>query len=97
MNSALKQFSMHVVFAKVIIRPASFIKACTSTSTNQMVIAAECSGAWRRGKAHEGKDADEKQVLFLVYMYTHVRGFIHLQDGACSKLSYTSAPWIQSA
>ena len=36
-NLALKQFQMPVVFAKVITQPASFIKACTSTSTKQMV------------------------------------------------------------
>ena len=37
MNLALKQFEMPVVFAKVTIQLASFIKACTSTSTKRMV------------------------------------------------------------
>lgn len=37
MNLALKQYWMPVVFAKVIILHASSTKACTSTSTRQMV------------------------------------------------------------
>lgn len=37
MNLALKQFQMPVVFAKVTIQLARFIKACTSTSTKRMV------------------------------------------------------------
>lgn len=42
MNWALTQFWTRVVFAKGIIQLASFIKACTSTSTRQMVRDACC-------------------------------------------------------
>lgn len=71
MNSALKQFSMHVVFAKVIIRPASFIKACTSTSTNQMVRAAAVASLslGERGRVGGGgTPSAAKQVRVMLHM-----------------------------
>lgn len=79
MNLALKQFWMHVVFAKGIIQLASFIKACTSTSIKPTVrdacrfIAAVCCRA-RLGQAGHGR------AVYQLVWHTRDDGVDTLQD-----------------